>query len=174
MGVALPAFLPPNYDAAFLASAASQSIRGYCHWHVAPSITETLVLDGAGGKTLLVPSMHITALTKVTSGGTDVTSRVKWSRRSGVLTLASGWSHELGDIEVELTHGFDLAEVPNLAAIVVAIGQRASAGNGGFVNESAGGMSRRVLTGKDGASAGVPLFESEMAALDPYRLTWGT
>lgn len=173
MGVTLPAFLPTSYDSAFLADAASQSIRGYCQWHVAPSITETLVLDGAGGKTLLVPSMRITALTKVTSGGTDVTARVKWSRRSGVLTLASGWSHEIGDIEVELTHGFDLAEVPNLAAIVVAIGQRASAGNGALASEAAGGMSRRYVTTSEGGAPGVPLFQNEKAALDPYRLTWG-
>ena len=164
--------VPPAYDAAFLANAASASVRAYCGWHVAPVVTEALTLDGAGGRSLLVPSMRIRAVARVTNDASDVTADVKWSRSSGVMTLASGWSCDVGSIEVELTHGFDLDEVPDVAAIVVAIGSRVSDGNGMVVHETAGGMSRRFATTSDGNVPGVPLFRTEREALDRYRLTW--
>lgn len=168
--MAYPALTPGSYDAAFLANAASASVRAYCGWHVAPSVSETLHLDGPGGRALLVPSMRITRLVRVLNDDVDVTSRVRWSRRSGVLTLASGWSCDVGSVEVELEHGFSLDEVPDVAAIVVAIGKRVAAGNGMVVQEAAGGMSRRFLTTSDGNAPGVPLFAAEKASLDPYRL----
>ena len=42
--------------------AAQGAVRRYCGWHVAPSITETLRLDGYGGRVLTLPSKHITAI----------------------------------------------------------------------------------------------------------------
>lgn len=163
---------PPAYDAAFLENAASASVRAYCGWHVAPVVSETLTLDGPGGRTLLVPSMRIREVTKVVNDGRDVTSEVRWSHRSGVMTLAGGWSCDVGAIEVELKHGFEFAEVPDVAAIVVAIGTRVSAGNGTVVQEAAGGMSRRFATTRDGNAPGVPLFATEQATLDRFRLNW--
>ncbi len=174
MGVTLPAFLPESYDAAFLARAASGVIRDYCGWHVAPSILEVITLDGPGGRTLLVPSMRIQAVRRVVSAGRDVTSEVKWGPRSGVMRLASGWSCDPGDITVELVHGFELDEVPSLAAIVVAIGQRASAGNAAVIHQAAGGMSMRFATTREGMAAGVPLFADEKASLNKYRLAGRT
>ncbi|WP_137843856.1 hypothetical protein [Microbacterium sp. 2FI] len=159
-------------DAAFWMKAATQSIRSECGWHVAPVITETLVLDGRGGVALLLPSQRVEAVTLVKNDGVDVTSRVKFSRRTGVMTLASGWSCDLGSIEITLTHGYPLESVADIAALIVTLTKRGAASSA-FVQQSVGSASARLGTGRDGAALSVPLLESEKALLEPYRLNWG-
>lgn len=157
----------------FWLNAANQAIRTECGWHVAPIITEELVLDGAGGKNLLVPSLRIREVVIARSDGRDVTDQVKFSRRAGVLTLASGWSCDIGSIELTIRHGFEAEEVPNIAALIVTLTKRA-ASSGAFVQQSIGPASAKVATGRDGAALGVPLLESERETLAPYRLNWGS
>lgn len=157
----------------FWLNAANQAIRTECGWHVAPIITEELVLDGAGGKNLLVPSLRIREVVIARSDGRDVTDQVKFSRRAGVLTLASGWSCDVGSIELTIRHGFEAEEVPNIAALIVTLTKRA-ASSGAFVQQSIGPASAKVATGRDGAALGVPLLESERETLAPYRLNWGS
>lgn len=159
-------------DPGFWLAAANQAIRAECGWHVTPSIAETFVLDGPGGTTLLVPSLRITQITRAVNDGVDVTDQVRFSRRAGVVTLASGWSSEVGAIELDIIHGFDVAEVAEVAGLVVALTKRAAA-SGAVVQQSIGSASARLATGRDGAVLGVPLLESERAVLAPYRLTWG-
>ncbi|WP_431785375.1 hypothetical protein [Microbacterium maritypicum] len=157
----------------FWLNAANQAIRTECGWHVAPIITEELVLDGTGGKNLLVPSLRIREVVSVKSDGREVTDEVKFSRRAGVLTLASGWSCEVGSIELTIRHGFDADEVPNVAALIVTLTKRA-ASSSAFVQQAVGPASAKLATGRDGAALGVPLMESEKDTLAPYRLNWGS
>lgn len=157
---------------AFWLNAANQAIRTECGWHVAPIITEELVLDGPGGTVLLVPSKRVRSIISATSDGVDVTADVKFSRRAGVLTLAAGWSCEVGSIELTLEHGYELDEVADVAALIVTLTKRAAA-SGTIVQQSVGSASVRVATARDGSVAGVPLFESEKAVLAPHKLNWG-
>lgn len=157
---------------AFWLNAANQAIRTECGWHVAPIITEELVLDGPGGTALLVPSKRVRSIIMATSDGRDVTDQVKFSRRAGVLTLASGWSCDVGSIELTLEHGYELDEVAEVAALIVTLTKRAAT-SGAIVQQSIGSASVRLATGRDGSAAGVPLFESEKAILEPYKLNWG-
>lgn len=159
-------------DPAFWLSAANQAIRTECGWHVAPIITEELVLDGPGGTALLVPSKRVRSIISATSDGRDVTDEVKFSRRAGVLTLASGWSCEVGSIELVILHGYELEEVADVAGLVVSLTKRA-ASSGVIVQQSVGSASARLVTGRDGLTAGLPLFESEKAILAPHKLNWG-
>lgn len=159
-------------DPAFWLNAANQAIRTECGWHVAPIITEELVLDGPGGTSLLVPSKRVRQVLSAKSDGVDVTDRVKFSRRAGVLSLSSGWSCDVGSIELEIEHGYDVAEVPDVAALIVTLTKRA-ASSGSIIQQSIGSASVRLATARDGSVAGVPLFESEKAILAPYRLNWG-
>lgn len=159
-------------DPAFWLNAANQAIRTECGWHVAPIINEELVLDGTGGRSLLVPSQRIRQVISATSDGRDVTSEVKFSRRAGVLTLASGWSCEVGSIELNIEHGYAVDEVPDIAALIVTLTKRASA-SGHIVAQSIGPASVKVATSREGAALGVPLLESEKATLAPYKLNWG-
>ncbi len=156
----------------FWLNAANQAIRTECGWHVAPIITEKLVLDGPGGRNLLVPSKRVIEVVSATSDGADVTADVKFSRRAGILTLASGWSCEVGSIELTIRHGYDLDEVADVAALIVTLTKRAAAG-GAVVQQAVGSASMKLATGRDGAALGVPLLETEKATLAPYRLTWG-
>lgn len=156
----------------FFLNAATRAIRAHCGWHVAPIITETLELDGSGGTTLLLPSQRVRSLVKVTNNGNDVTDEVRYSRRAGILTLASGWSTEVGSISVELEHGYEVDEVPDVAALIVSLTKRAS--DGGLVaQQSIGGASVRYTTGRDGGVHSLPLLDSEKSTLAPYALHWG-
>lgn len=159
-------------DPAFWLNAANQAIRTECGWHVAPIITEELVLDGTGGTALLVPSKRVRSIISATSDGRDVTDQVKFSRRAGVLTLASGWSCDVGSIELTIEHGYELAEVSDVAALIVTLTKRAAT-SGSIVQQSIGSASAKLATGRDGAALGVPLLESEKAILDAHRLNWG-
>lgn len=160
-------------DQAFWLKAAQGAVRRECGWHVAPVITETLTLDGSGSRTLLLPSKRVRALESVTNDGRDVADRVKFSRTAGVLTLASGWSCDVGAVEVTLTHGYSVEEVPEVAALIVTLTKRA-ADSGLVVQQSVGGAAVRLATGRDGGPLGLPLLESEKDVLRPYRLTWGS
>lgn len=156
----------------FWLNAANQAIRAECGWHVAPIITEELTLDGPGGVNLLVPSKRVRQVLSASSDGRDVTGEVKFSRRAGVLTLPSGWSRDVGSIELTIEHGFEADEVPDVAALIVTLTKRAAAG-GAVVQQAVGGASVRLATGRDGAALGVPLLETEKDVLAPYRLNWG-
>lgn len=159
-------------DPAFWLAAANQAIRTECGWHVAPIITEEFVLDGPGGTTLLVPSKRVREVVRATSDGRDVTGEVRFSRRAGVLTLASGWSRDVGSIELTIVHGYELDEVSDVAGLIVTLTKRAAASLPA-VQQSVGSASIRPLVGRDGSVLGVPLMESEKAVLAPYRLNWG-
>src|SRR5699024_12271535 len=52
-----------DFGAADLVAAATQAIRDYCGWHVAPVEEETLALDGTGTDTLLLPSRLVVDVT---------------------------------------------------------------------------------------------------------------
>lgn len=162
-----------NVNGEFWLAAAHGAVRRECRWHVAPVITETLVLDGPGGRALLVPSQRIELLESVTSDGVDVTERVRFSRSAGILTLSEGWSREVGGVEITLRHGYALDSVPEVAALIVALTKRAAQGGSVIAQQGVGPASVRYLTGADGGSLGVPLLESEKATLAPYRLGWG-
>lgn len=174
MGVEPIVTAQTQVDPQFWLNAATQAIRNECGWHVAPIITETLVLDGTGGPDLLVPSLRVRSLSRVVNDGTVIDpSEVKFSRRAGVLTLRSGWSREVGSIEIEMTHGYTNEEVADVAGLIVTLTQRAAAGARGVAQQSIGPASVKYGTGRDGAPLAVPLMESEKETLAPYRLTWG-
>lgn len=175
MGVTIPDIVSSStqVNPAFWLKAAQGAIRRACGWHVAPVITETLTLDGRGGKSLLLPSKRVASIASVVNDGQDVTEQVKFSRRAGVLTLASGWSCDVGSIEVTLTHGYKSEDVPEVAALIVTLTKRAATGGGAIAQQGIGPASVRYATGRDGGALGVPLLESEHAVLEPYKLNWG-
>lgn len=156
----------------FWLNAANQSVRRFCGWHVAPVITETLVLDGSGGRTLLLPSQRVRSLTSVHCDGVDVTNMVQYSTTSGMLEIDGTWSHRLGGIKVKLEHGYSTEELPDVAALILNIAKRAGSGQSLIASQSVNGSSVSYLTA-GGAPLSVPLLQIEKDMLEPYRLTWG-
>jgi len=159
-------------DADFWLKAAHGAVRRFCGWHVAPTITDTLVLDGSGGREILLPSLRVVTLTSVLNDGQDVTASVDTSR-AGILRLTTGcWTDRLGRITVTLTHGYYLDEVPEVAAVIAGVAKRGPNSGRVEASEAANGSSRGAALDR-GAPLSIPLLAPERETLAPYRLEWG-
>lgn len=171
--MSIPDLVPDGpLDPQWWTKAAQAAVRRYCGWHVAPSISETVTVDAYGGKALLVPSKHITELKSVKIGETDVTDRVYFSK-AGTLLIRGGWWPDLpGSVTVEMQHGYELEEVPDVAALILAIGKRAKSDPGVIASQSVNGATVAYQTA-GGAPLGVALLDIEKAALETHRLNWG-
>ncbi|MFJ4284019.1 hypothetical protein ACIPY0_00065 [Paenarthrobacter nicotinovorans] len=160
--------LPTNPQ--FWLDAATAEVRRFCGWHVLPSHSEELILDGNGLTELFVPSGHITAVTACTNDGVDVLDNLDWSEK-GILTLASGrWALKNRAVRITLTHGF--TEAPDVAGVVAGVAARAAAQVGPVVRQNAGPMGVSYGT-VNGAPISLPLLETEKETLLPYKLVWG-
>lgn len=87
-------------------------LRLVAGWHIAPSVTETLTLDSDGGTRLILPTLHLTAVTAVRDVSEDAPTEItgyRWSK-AGVLSLLSGWPCGFQSVEVDIVHGY--AECP--------------------------------------------------------------
>lgn len=163
-----------DVDASFWMRAAQRQIRKECGWHVAPSMTHTIRLDGYGGDTLILPSLHVTDITSVKLDGVEHVDDCSWSSH-GTIVLRKGLFPDMpGSIEVTLTDGWDLDEVPELQALLLSIAKRAMSQPAGVVaSQSVNGSTVSYFHGSDGNTPGITLFASEQATLAPYRLTYG-
>ena len=158
-------------NADFWLAAAHDSVRRECGWHVAPVIEQTLVLDGGGGDTLLLPSRRVVELLEVLNDGVDVTADVDFST-AGILELRGGrWTRRLGRISVKLRHGWELEEVPEVAALIATLARRGASSPGIVAQQAVNGASVGYLTA-GGAPISIPLLQIEKDTLDPYRLVW--
>jgi hypothetical protein len=160
-------------NAEFWLNAAHGAVRRFCGWHVAPVIDETITLDGSGGKDILLPSLRVVQLLSVLNDGVNVTAQVDTSR-AGILRLTTGcWTSRLGRVTVTLSHGYELDEVPEVAAIIAGVAKRGPNSGRVEASESANGSSRGGVVDR-GAPISIPLTLTEQEALAPYRLEWGS
>jgi len=174
MPTQIPPIVGPStvINGSFWLNAAHGSVRRFCGWHVAPIVTETIALDGSGGSDILLPSLRVVSLGSVMNDGVDVTAQVDTSR-AGLLRLQSGrWTDRLGRVSVTLTHGYDLDEVPEVAAVIAGVAKRGPNAGRVEVSQSVNGSSRGGVVDR-GAPISIPLLLPEKEALDPYRLEWG-
>lgn len=105
----LPPLGPPPSGAdldAYLAACAS--IRGECRWHIAPSLTETVTLDGDGSGVAFLPSLLVTAVQSITVDGIALTEVDQLWSAAGIITGV--YSTRMRGIVVTFTHGY--AECP--------------------------------------------------------------
>lgn len=118
------------FPVAIVASAA-ESVRRDAGWHIAPSVTETVTVDGKGGQWLFLPSLHVTAVTAVrdVSGDTPTTLTGWRLTRAGMLYRAAGWPYAVAAVEVDLTHGYDACP-PELLPAIAARAQSARVNHG--------------------------------------------
>lgn len=102
--------------------AASDVIRRACGWHIAPEVTETLVLDSDGGRILALPSLRVTGVSGVTDADDVAIEGWSWSS-SGLLERADGcWPRGFQSVKVAVTHGFVDAP-PGLLSLVAEVAQ---------------------------------------------------
>lgn len=152
-------------------TAAEQMIRDYCGWHVAPVITETLVLDGTGTHRLLLPSRCVVDVSEVAVNGEPLDpDDYEWSQGGILCRRLAVWPDRYRAIRVTLEHGF--AAAPVLAEIAAAVEARAAMDpTGALASQRAGTQS--VAFSAAASAAGRGLLASEQALLAPYKLTWG-
>jgi hypothetical protein len=155
------------------------AVRAYCGWHIAPARTETLTVDGPGGNTLCLPTLHVTAVAKVTENGTDLDpdTGYNWSeagiiRRSWSTNTTSGycgwWTTNLRGISVELTHGY--TEWPiELAGIIQAVADRIGDNPTGLEQQTVGPFTEKYTT-SGGGGAGSAFGAADEAVLTRYKL----
>lgn len=105
---------------------AISDIREACGWHIAPSFTETVTLDGPGRSVLLLPSLHVTAVGSVTENGRELVEGTdyEWSAK-GTLRRRCGWTDRYRGIVVEFTHGYDVVPA-KLAALILDVATAAA------------------------------------------------
>lgn len=164
----------PVMDEAFWRKAAEARVRRFCGWHVAPIATSELVLDGRGGRRLLLPTGRIVSVANVRSDGDDVSGRVRFSNEVGALELDGGsWSRRYGGVTLSLTHGWAPEDVPEVQAIILATAKRSLDGAGLYVQQAIGSASVTYAS-EGGVPIGAPLMRSEKNELLPYRIAWTT
>jgi hypothetical protein len=79
-------------------------VRADAGWHIAPVVTETIVVNSYGGQLLVIPSRRVVGVAAVrdVTGVTEILT--SWVRMSGGLYRRTGWP--VGTLEVDLTHGY--------------------------------------------------------------------
>jgi hypothetical protein len=166
----------PPPGAADQLAAVSSYIRRYCGWHIAPSLTMDLTVDGSGSTILTLPTLHLTALTSITEQGAsspsiydDVT--YDWSANGTVVKANhTAWTNRLSGITATITHGWALEEVGDLAQIVMSTVARAGVNVYGLTNQAVGGVSVGFTAGPGGTAGGLGLYPDQEQTLDLYRL----
>lgn len=153
-------------DAQTLIDEATANVRSYCGWHIAPSISETLTLNGNGRKVLILPSLHVTAVASVTQDGILVADTEYEVDPAGLLAHVGWWWGAVpSSIVVSMTHGYE--SVPDVAAVIMARVSRAQSTPGNAVRVQAGPFAEQYESGGAGFTG------DELATLDRYRLRPG-
>lgn len=112
----------PTVDAALI-DAAVAALRSDVGWHIAPEVTETVLVESNGGRFIFLPTMHLVSVesvTDVTTSDAPVTlsdwRELTTARFSaGVLEKVTGWP--CGVLEVEMTHGYETCPPDLLMAL---------------------------------------------------------
>lgn len=158
--------LPPFSPAGDPSLAASARIRRYCGWHIWPSETASVDLDGEGGRCIFLPSLHVTAVTSVIADGVTLTD-YQWSE-NGVMERIC-WPTGRRNITVNFVHGYDNLpdDLADVAARVEARGPIAAAG---VKSKTMGSAS--VTYGADlaGGISSDGFAGDELLVLDSYRI----
>jgi len=88
--------------------AATDQIRTFCGWHIAPSAPEVITLDGPGGRVLILPTLRLNAVASITVDGVALPSTAYTWTGAGVITRVDGgfWSSKPQSIVASVTHGY--------------------------------------------------------------------
>lgn len=154
-----------------LLKGASAGIRRWCGWHVAPVLEETLSGDGPGSSHIVLPTGRLLDVLTASNAGDPVdVAGLDWSRHGIVERRELCWSARLGSVEIRVRHGYDLAEVPDVAQIVKQVTANALASPMGATREQAGTVSISWATTAPGVSGGLSLLQRDLETLAPFRI----
>ncbi|GAB3889498.1 hypothetical protein [Terrabacter terrigena] len=140
-------------------TAACAAVRAYCGWHVAPSFTESVTLDGPGTGVLLLPTLHLTALADVTNDGAAV-SDPEWSQAGMV---RGSWTGRYRGITATMTHGYETCPGEILGVL-------REAASRGITGSAVSQVGQVRMGGVDGVPGAASFMLEQQAVLDRYVL----
>lgn len=124
-----------------IVDAAVSALRDDAGWHIAPSRTETMLIDAEGGRRLFLPTMYLTAVSEiriVSADPVDIPDPDGYQKsRRGVITASFWWPCRDESVEVDATHGYDttppslflvVAEYCQLTRMNIAVRQESAGG----------------------------------------------
>lgn len=162
------------------AAAAEATVRAYAGWHIAPPFRETVTVTAQHrSRDLRLPTGHLVEIHKVeirdAAGEWRPLDEHEYQHSAdGLLRLARGriWPDGLEAIRVDMTHGFEADEVPDVAAVMETLAERAASGPYGIASQTVNGASVTYQTA-GGAPLSIPLLQIEKQALARYAIRRG-
>lgn len=150
------------------AARALAEVQAYCGWHISPSRTETLSLDGSGATVQPLPTLRMTALVSLSVDDEIVdTASVEWSE-AGFIRRDAAWTSRLRGVVVEITHGYATMPLDVQAVIDRLAARHLEADTMSSMLVQVGQV--RAAVGGDGLPASAVLTELDRHVLDRYRL----
>lgn len=149
---------------------AEAMVRAYCGWHIAPQRTVTVTLRGDYQADLLLPSLHVTAVSSVVRDGTTLApdDDYTWTDAGVLSGTGLGCWYSL-PVEVTFTHGY--ADVPeDVTAVVQAVARRAVDNPGSMVRRQVGPFAATYSQTGFNQSLPIALMDAEKEILDHYRI----
>jgi hypothetical protein len=141
---------------------------------VAPVIDDTQVLDGPGSRLLVLPTLHLTAVTAVAVrwGSQMITwaedQDFDWSENGELFALRRCWPWRFRSVTVGFTHGFESAA--DVVQVIQQVVANAISSPMGATREQAGQVSISWATTAPGVSGGITLLDRDRETLDMYRI----
>lgn len=145
---------------------AERAVLAYCNWHVYPSVTETLVLDGPGLPVLQLPSKYVTAVDEIRVLGEVLEPEAYDWASSGLVELRNPrgrFPRRYRSIHVDLVHGHTLMP-PDLETVILGMTVRACASPLGETSIRVGDRSSTF------GGVGTSPLADELYILDRYRV----
>lgn len=98
------------------------ALRRRAGWHIAPSKTETVTVDGSDTRLVVLPTLQLTAVSEVrdVSGITPVVLHNWSAQRAGMLRRAGRWPCGFQAIAADITHGYEETP-PDLFGVIAAL-----------------------------------------------------
>lgn len=158
---------------------ATRGIQRYAGWHIAPSRTETIRLDGAYvGNVLQLPSLRVTDVEAVRAyhkfdADYDLYDQYSfaWSANGNLERYSKwGWPYGYRNIEVTFTHGYSDDEVTDLKQVVLQVSAQALSSPTGATREQAGQVSMQWATTAPGVSGGLSFLGRDLEIINSYKL----
>lgn len=146
-----------------LLAGALAAAREYCGWHVTPSKSEEIAVDGPGTPLLVLPTLRLVEIEEIADDGLVIApAELHWSEIGLVRKLDRRcWTGKYRGVTAKITHGFD--NIPAWKLAVLAIVERtAEAGR-----EEIGPYKYFPA---ESIADGSAFTGSERAILDNYRL----
>lgn len=164
------------------AAAAQAAIRAWCGWHIAPVLTETVLLDVRHvSRDLQLPTTRLLETVSVEvidsreeTGWRELAEHeYQWSE-AGVLrrTDCLCWPKGFRTVRVTMRHGYEPAEVPDVLGIADKLASRARVNSSGVASQSVNGASVSYQTA-GGAPLAAMLLQIEKQALAAYKVGLG-